>query len=100
MSVHSATPNEAEPNGTRTRSLRDAVRALQEPNLRLVSSTLGTGNPSRLRERLEIVNTSRLGAALAARVERVVDAAPGPRELSPELVLIDPALAAWARDQI
>ena len=92
----SATPNEREPNGTR--SLRAAVRALQEPNLRLVSS--GTGNPSRLREQLEIVNTSRLGAALAARIEHVVDGGPDPREVSPELVLIDPVLAAWARDQI
>ena len=93
----SATPNEAEPNGTR--SLRAAVRALQEPNLRLVSS--GTNNPTRLREQLEIVNTSRLGAALAARGEQaVLDAAPDAREVSPELVLIDPALAAWARDQI
>jgi hypothetical protein len=92
-----ATPNEAERNGTR--SLRAAVRALQEPNLRLVPSA--TGNPSRLREQLEIVNTSRLGAALAARGEQVVlDAGPDPREVSPELVLIDPALAAWAREQI
>ena len=94
----SATPNEAEPTGTR--SLRAAVRALQEPNLRLVSSTSAGGHPSRLRERLETVNTSRLGAALAARGEPVLEAGPNPREISPELVLIDPQLAAWARDQI
>ena len=92
----SATPNKTGPNGTR--SLRAAVRALQEPNLRLVST--GSGNPLRLREQLETVNTSRLGAALAARVEHVGDAGPDPREVSPELVLIDPVLAAWARDRI
>jgi hypothetical protein len=88
-----ATPDEAAPNGTR--SLRDAVRALREPTVRLVS-TDDSPAPSRLRTSLETVNTSRLGAALAARAERD-EHAPGLRELSPELVLIDPQLAAWAR---
>jgi hypothetical protein len=50
--------------------------------------------PGRLRARIRQLNPSQLGAALAARA---ADARPSSRELSPELVLVDPALAAWAR---
>jgi hypothetical protein len=54
---------------------------------------------SGLRARLKLLNTSRLGEALAERNGDQADDAAGPssREISPELVLVDPALAAWAR---
>jgi hypothetical protein len=52
--------------------------------------------PGRLRERIRRLNPSQLGQALNGRT---AGAHPPGRELSPELVLVDPELAAWARSQ-
>jgi hypothetical protein len=51
---------------------------------------------SGLRARIRSLRLSRLGDALAERGE---EPAPSPREISPELVLVDPVLAAWARER-
>ena len=59
----------------------------------------------RLRARLKQLNASRLGEALSARSgarggDRAAEGVqPAARGISPELVLVDPALAAWARER-
>jgi len=66
-----------------------------------VSAQGDSPTESGLRARIRSLRLSGLGDALADRDTAQGDDedAPAPRDISPELVLVDPVLAEWARER-